>query len=429
MNAPDLVVIAIGVLAFALVSRRAEDGALTAPLVFVLFGLAVSPSMLDLMRLPFRSAFMHGLAEITLALVLFTDAARIDIRRLNAQHDLPLRLLGLGLPLSIAAGVLLAVLMFPHMSLWEAGLLGVILAPTDAALGQAVVCNPRVPVRIRQALNVESGLNDGIAFPVLLVLLSLTSTAAESREPAEWLIFIVRQLTLGPLVGVAVGYAGAILVERAAARRWMNLTFLRISVLTLVLLAYGGAELIEGNGFIAAFAAGLLVGVRSHVQCCEALEDFAETEGQLLSLIVFLLFGATMVPTILADVSWIQAAYAVLSLTVVRLACVAASLVGTKLRLSTVLFLGWFGPRGLASILYLLLIIEPGDVSAGSDIFATVVLTVFLSVLAHGVTAAPAARLYGSHMGRLERLGKRPEHCPVDPFPVRPAIGRGHRAP
>ncbi|MFP5212393.1 MAG: cation:proton antiporter [Acidobacteriota bacterium] len=417
MEAHDLVLITIGVVAFSLFSRRAEKGILTSPMAFMLFGLLISPTVLDLMEIQFHSALINDLAEITLALALFTDASRINIQELDTQHDLPLRLLGIGLPLTIAAGMGVALLLFPGVTVWEAGIIGVILAPTDAALGQSVVNNPRVPVRIRQALNVESGLNDGLAFPALLVFLSLASTSVEGRDFTGWLVFIGKQLVIGPLAGAFVGYTGAVLADHARKREWMSHIFLQIYVLALALLAYGFAELIGGNGFIAAFAAGLTVGAKSSI-LCQPLEDFGETEGQLLSLIVFLLFGSTMVPRGLESIGWRDVAYAVLSLTAVRMGPVALCLWGKGLKSSTVAFLGWFGPRGLASILYLLLIFERGGVSASNEIFSTVVCTVLFSILAHGMTASPGALLYANHMEKLKEK-KMPEHKDVHEFPTR----------
>lgn len=419
MNIPDLTLVAAAVFAFALISRRAEAGVVTAPMAFVVFGLLVSPAALDVVAIPYHTAFINDLAELTLVLTLFTDAARIDLRRLNAQHSLALRLLGLGLPLTMAAGAGAALLLFADMNLWQACLLGAILAPTDAALGQAVVTNERVPLRIRQALNVESGINDGLAFPALLVFMSLVGVAEETRGFGDWLVFIAKQLVLGPAAGVVVGLVGGTLVEIAVQRRWMNHVFVQISVLSLALLAFGGADLIGGNGFMAAFCAGLSVATRSKA-LLQSVEDFGETEGQLLALIVFLLFGATMASRAVADVGWLDVLYAVLSLTVVRMVPVALSLIGSRLQSSTVVFLGWFGPRGLASILYLLLIVEAGDTEATGDLFTTVVTTVFLSVLLHGVSASPAAQAYGAHMARLvKREGAGVEHRPVFPFPTR----------
>lgn len=305
------------------------------------------------------------------------------------------------------------------MGLWSACLLGVILAPTDAALGQAVVMNERVPLRIRQTLNVESGINDGLAFPALLVFMSLVGLAEETRGLADWLVFIAMQLVLGPLAGIAVGLIGGTLVERAVKRRLMNHVFVQISVLSLALLAFGGAELIGGNGFMAAFCAGLCVATRSRA-LLESIEDFGETEGHLLALIVFFLFGATMASQAVADIRWLDVIYAVASLTIVRMLPVALSLIGSRLYPATVFFLGWFGPRGLASILYLLLVIEAGDETVTGDLFVTIATTVVLSALLHGLSASPAARAYGARMQRLERdRGAGVEHHPAFPFATR----------
>ena len=417
MEPNDLALLALGVFAFALVSGRAERGVVTSPMAFTLFGLLVGPAVLGLVRLPLNTAFIDGLAEITLVLVLFTDASRIDLTRLDRQHILPIRLLGIGLPLSVLAGMGLGALLFPGLSWWEAGLLGAILAPTDAALGQAVVNNPKVPERVRQALNVESGLNDGLAFPALLVFLSLAG-GAEARAPGGWALFVAGQLVLGPIVGAAVGTIGAWAVGRAARGGWMDKVFLQISVLSLALLAYGAAGIVGGNGFIAAFVAGLVVGTRSRV-LQGPLKDFAEVEGQLLSLVVFLMFGATMLPDALGSIGWLDLLYAVLSLTAVRMVPVALALLGTGLAPLTVLFIGWFGPRGLASIIYLLLVFEGGETGTNTSLFATVTLTVFVSVLAHGITASPAANAYGRYMGRREKRDRKPEHARVEPFPTR----------
>ncbi len=428
MNTPDVFVIAAGVFAYALFSRKSETGSVTGPIVFTVFGLLIGSAVLDLVDLPVENAFINELAEITLVLALFTDASRIDVRRFDRQHNVPLRLLGFGLPLAILLGTGLALVIFPSFDLWHAAILGITLAPTDAALGQAVITNEKVPVRIRQALNVESGLNDGLAFPVLLIAVSLALEAESGRSAGEWGVFIAKQVVLGPMAGLLVGFAGAYLVEFAHKRRWMNHIFLQISVLGLAILAFSGAELIDGNGFIAAFVAGMVVGTRSR-HLLEAIEDFGETEGQLLNLIVFLLFGAVLLPSIFSDIGWQHVVYAVLSLTFVRMLAVALSLIGARLLPVTVVFLGWFGPRGLASILYLLLIIERGKPAGMSDISATVLLTVLLSILLHGVSASPAARAYARRLKRSHANSTVLERQPVFPFPTRIRLARAKQPP
>lgn len=420
MSPAELAAVALGVFAFALVSRRAEAEFLTAPMTFAVLGLVAGPAGLGLVELPVGHAFVDGLAGLTLGLVLFTDAARINVSRLGREHTLPLRMLGLGLPLTIFAGILAALALLPGLSLGEAALLAVILAPTDAALGQAMVMNPRVPVRIRQALNVESGLNDGLVFPFLLIAASLaTAPGAIAPTLSPDVATIAGNLLLGPLAGAVVGGLGAEVLERMNTRAWVTPVFLRLAVVALAVLAYAGAEAMHGNGFLAAFVAGLLTGARAPA-VRRALEDFGEAEGQLLSLLVFLLFGALMLPRAVEALEWRHVAYGLLSLTVVRMVPVALSLSGLRLRPRTLLFLGWFGPRGLASILYLLLIEESFSIAPHDDIAATVGVTVFLSILAHGITAAPLARHYGRRMETARQRGQAaPEHASCHAFSLR----------
>jgi NhaP-type Na+/H+ or K+/H+ antiporter len=395
MAATGLAIIALGIIAYGLVSSRLEGSLITVPMAFVAFGWLVGGGGLGLAEISPDHGFIHFLAELTLILVLFSDAARIDLKRLIADHNLPQRMLLIGLPATVLLGILAAVAVFPGMSLMEAALIAAILSPTDAALGQAVVSNPVVPVRIRQALNVESGLNDGIVLPLVLVF-------------AIW-------ATLGPLAGVIVGYAGARLIDWAAEAKWMSEPFEGITILALALLAFTGAEAVGGNGFIAAFAAGLIFGARLRHRCA-FLFEFMETEGQFLVLLVFLIFGATMLPEALHAMNWQVLLYAVLSLTVVRMAPVALSLSGTGLSTSSKAFLGWFGPRGLASVLFALLIVEQYDIAHEEEILACIIVTVALSVLLHGLTAAPVAKAYGT---MVARRGECEEAKPVSEMPVR----------
>ena len=418
METGDLLIITLVVFLYGLFSQWGERGSLTGPMVFTAFGFVAGAAAFDVVDLSVNGGFVHGLAEITLVLVLFTDAARIDVSRLGAEHDVPLRLLGIGLPLTMILGTGAALLIFPDLGFWEAAVLAVILSPTDAALGQAVVSNPAVPVRVRQALNVESGLNDGIAFPVLVICLALAVETEESRGALEWAMFVAGQLSLGPLAGLVVGVAGSALVAWAYRHKDMNRVFVQISVLALALLAFGTAETIGGNGFIAAFVAGMVVGTRSRL-LLDAVDDFGETEGQLLNLVVFLIFGAVLLPSALPEIGIRHAIYAVLSLTVLRMVPVALGLIGTKLQRSTVLFIGWFGPRGLASILYVLIISEgEGEALAGlGDIVSVAYLTVLLSILLHGLSASPLARAYGQHIERAQEAAA--EQRKVFSFPTR----------
>ena len=418
MNPLVAALIAGGVLAFGLLSRRFEGSVLTPPLAFVALGMALAPDGLGLLDVEVGEGLAHLLAEFTLVLVLFGDAARIDVRALRRELGLPVRLLALGLPLTFLAGFGLAVWLLPELGLAHAALLAAILSPTDAALGQAVVSDSRVPLRVRQALNVESGLNDGLALPAVLILAALAGAGPDSgRSGVEWLGFAALQVTVGPTAGLAVGWLGARAVHGAAARGWVSEPFEQLSGLALALLAFAGAELAGGNGFIAAFTAGLTFGTVAR-GFCEGLYRFVEAEGQLLVLLVFLLLGCALAWPALREASAASWLYALGSLTLVRMLPVAIALVGSGLQPVSLLFLGWFGPRGLASLLFALLVAGPQVMPAGTPIFSTVILTVLLSVLLHSVSAAPVARRYGAHLlARREQAAH--EHAAVTAHPLR----------
>lgn len=400
MDLVSFAIIVAGLLAYSLISGRLQGTIITAPLVFILFGFTVGSGGLDVADVDLSHSAIHVVAEFTLILVLFSDAARIDLNRVRQDHDLPLRMLVIGLPLAIGAGTLIALHLFPAFSLWEATLLAALLAPTDAALGQAVVAAKVVPVRIRQAINIESGLNDGIALPAVLLFAAFASAQHVSQEAGEWIRFGLLQVTLGPLVGVAVGYVGARLLDEAAERGWADAPFQGIGILSLAAFSFAAAELVSGNGFIAAFIGGMVFGNTIRHPCI-FLFEFMESQGQLLMLITFLIFGTTLLPEGIAHFNLTILLYAVLSLTVIRMVPVAIALLGTGLSLPTQLFLGWFGPRGLASILFVLLILEESHLKHHEELLSITVVTVALSALLHGVSAAPLSRLYGRLAGRM----------------------------
>ena len=417
MNIGAFILIACFVFGFGLVSKRLAVSPLTPPLVFVGLGIAFGPWGLGWLRFDVEHGAMHVLAELTLILVLFGDAARIDLSALRQELGVPIRLLAIGMPLTILFGGLAAKWMFPELGWLEAAVLGAVLAPTDAALGQAVVSNPAVPTRVRQALNVESGLNDGIVLPVVLVLAALASMGAEmTRSASDWARFAALQVTLGPLVGVAVAWLGNRLLKWSTAKGWIEPPFERLMGLALALLAFTCAEHVGGNGFIAAFVSGMMLGHWTRGRC-EWLYDFLEAEGQLLMLLVFLAFGVSFAAPAVETASWSTVAYAVLSLTVIRMVPVAIALIGTGLRLPTVLFIGWFGPRGLASILFGILVLDEADLPLEAQIFELVMLTVLFSVVAHGLSAAPLARRYGAMAA--DRAHCAEEHQEVMEHPLR----------
>lgn len=413
MNPVAVLTIAIALLAYGLVSRRIQGSILTGPMLFAAFGFAVGPDGAGLVPLRVSHEGLHLLAEITLILVLFSDAANLDLRQLRRDHNLPVRMLTIGLPLSIMLGAALALGLLAGFSIWEALLLAAILAPTDAALGQAVITNPVVPVRIRQTLNVESGLNDGIAFPFVLVFATVATMADAGQQVSDWVLFAIKQMGLGPLAGIAVGFVGAKLVAFCHRADWMSETAEGIVALALAFAAYQAAELIGGNGFISAFAAGLSFG-NTLGRHCKFLFEFADAEGLFLILLTFMAFGSAMIPMALPDFNLVYLLYAVLTLTVIRMLPVSVALLGTGVSPVTSAFLGWFGPRGLASVLYVLVVLEGAEMPHKHEIFVICTLTIMLSILLHGFTAVPAARWYGR---QSEAMGECEENRPVSERP------------
>lgn len=415
MDLSSLAIITAGLLLYSLISGRLSRTIITAPLVFIMFGFMVGPGVLDIAHVDVGNSAIHYMAEFTLILVLFTDASRIDLMQVRRDHNLPARMLIIGLPLTIFVGTVVALQLFPAFSFWEAALLAALLAPTDAALGQAVLSAKVVPVRIRQAINIESGINDGIALPAVLLFAAFANAEHDVSGASEWIQFGLLQLTLGPLTGIVIGFVGARCLDSAAERRWANTSFQGIGILSLAVLTYVAAELIGGNGFIAAFIGGIVFG-NTVRHPCTFLFEFMETEGQLLMLITFLVFGAALLPQGIALANPTFVLYAVLSLTVIRMIPIALSFVGARLRLPTQLFLGWFGPRGLASILFVLLILEESAMLHRDELLSITVITVALSAILHGISAAPFAKLYGR---MTAEMGECEENRPVAEMPLR----------
>lgn len=404
MSEANLLLVLVGIALFALFSGPISRGSFTPPMVFVLLGLILSPVGFGWIDLTVDNKVVHVIAEVTLILVLFTDAARINLKSLWSDHDIPVRLLLVGMPLTILAGVLVAMAVLPELLIIEALVLAIILAPTDAALGQVVVSSPRVPERIRQSLNVESGVNDGIALPALLFVISFAVAVHANENDTNWVSFVAQQLILGPLAGILIGWAGGWAVNAAIGRGFLSHEFCNIYLLSLAFIAYLAADEIGGNGFIAAFSAGVAIGnTLKHIN--EEIFEFAESEGQLLNLIIFFLFGVALLPQAWGHVSWDIVVYALLSLTLIRMVPVFLSLIGKHLRWETTIFLGWFGPRGLASILFVLLVLEHAKITHESLVFNTVIVTVALSVLLHGLTALPGVSAYAAALKVCERRG------------------------
>jgi len=386
--------IALVVLAYAAVSRRFEGTPLTAPMVFTGAGLLAGESVTGLVDPEPSGETVRLLAEATLAIVLFGDAARIELRALWQERRVPDRLLGIGLPLTIVAGFVVALLVFGSMAWPEALLLAVVLAPTDAALGQAVVTLTSLPSRVRQGLNVESGLNDGICVPIFTVVLAIASTEAGLISEQHAARLLAEQIGYGILLGGAAGGAAAAVIVLAEPRGLVATSWLQIVPVAGAILAYTSAAAVGGSGFIAAFVGGMVFGgLRRRVG--GEVGYMVDQLGALLAAATFVVFGAVLLEPSLDNVTWAVAGYAVLSLTVVRMFPVAIAMAGTGARRPTVAFLGWFGPRGLASIVFAVLLVEAeGKLPSEGTLLTTIFVTIGLSVLLHGLTAAPLARRY-----------------------------------
>ena len=373
---------------FGLVSGRLEKTAVTPPILFTVAGILAFP-VVNTVAGRHEAHWFLGLAEIGLVLLLFTDASRTNLKVLSNIRELPARLLSVGMLLTILLGAIAAKLVFPQFSLWEAGILAAILAPTDAGLGQVIVESPRVPMRVRQALNVEAGLNDGLSVPFLLFFIAM---AASGGGEASFMRFIGEQLGLGVVVGLVIGLAGGWLLEVARRANWMAESYLQITVVALPVCCLLASNAVGASMFIAAFVAGLAVQVPFKHAGKHSVE-FTEEWGQILNLSVFFLFGLIVA----RDHRMLGVApfvYATLSLTVVRMVPVAIALAGSGLDRATVAFIGWFGPRGLASIVLGLVYLEqekrlPGEGATRLAVMATVLL----SILAHGLSAGPGIQL------------------------------------
>jgi sodium/hydrogen antiporter len=417
--------IAVMLLAYGAVSGRLRSTPVSQAMVFVALGLLVGSRALDLVEVDAATQFVRHLAEATLTLVLFTDAVRVNRGRLRRESGLPARLLGIGLPLTIVTGTLAALALFPELNLWTAAALATMLAPTDAALGLPVVTNPRLPSRIRQGLNVESGLNDGVCVPLLIIFLTMAQ-AEEGIGQVEPVKVVLEEIGFGVVGGVVAGALGAWVLRAFARRGWMEGTWRQIDAVATALLAYTLAAALGGSGFIAAFTAGIVFGIVAADHAEEAT-FLAEQTGELLNAVTFLLFGALLLGPALGELDWSIALYAIASLTLLRMLPVALAMVGSGMRRVTVWFVGWFGPRGLASIVFVLILLEATELPERSLMLTVVTWTVALSVYAHGLTAWPGAARYADwYHAHHQHHGVMPEAVPVaEQRPRVPAVTSG----
>jgi NhaP-type Na+/H+ or K+/H+ antiporter len=410
------------------VSRRLTQLNVSGAMFFTTAGLLAGP-VLGLLDLHVEGEQVKLLAEITLTLVLFADASRISLRALRHEFVVPARLLGVGLPLTIVAGTLIGAAIVPGLGLAEACVLAIVLACTDAALGQAVVSDVRVPSRIRQGLNVESGLNDGLCVPLFFIAIAIAETDAGTTSGSSAAQLVFEQIGYGLVGGIVAGAAGGLALQLAARRRLVEPHWLQILGVASALLAAGIANALGGSIFIAAFSGGFLFGTLRGGTGGE-VTYLIDEGGELFNAVTFTVFGAVILGPVLDEVTWQLALYAALSLTVVRMLPVALAMLGTGVRRPTLGFMGWFGPRGLASIVFAVILLDDTDLPHLDTLLLAITVTVALSVYAHGLTARPLTERYVAWWNAHSRDALPPmESVPAAEHPLRgEASGQPPRA-
>ena len=375
-------------------SKLLEKFNISGPMIFLLVGVILSPLGFDFIVIGLDSQGVKIIAEIALVIVLFSDSSSLSLKGLQSNWQIPVRLLLIGLPLTILFSTYVASIMFPHEPLLYILVMALILAPTDAALGKAVVTQKSVPKEIRSAINVESGLNDGIVFPVLITTLLLIIAHKEFGSDSSWGFYLLKQISFGVIVGAFSGFISAKTLTFVMKKEWVEDVYLNLSPVSIAILTYYIAEYIGGNGFIAAFVGGAFFGNFSTLFKSEQ-KLFLESEGEILILVSFLVFGLTFIPATYEQWSPKVIAYSFMSLTVFRMLPVVVSLVGVKIPMWSKLFIAWFGPRGIASILYVMTVAHSVEsIDLKDELFSIITLTILLSILLHGLSAKPLANLY-----------------------------------
>ena len=395
----ELAIFALFVFCYTLIAGRLERAPASGPIVFVASGFLMGPMVLGWFDGSVSRTEMRMLADLTLAVILFVDAANANLTVLKRQFQIPARMLFLGLPGVIVLGTLTAAVLFDNLSLLEAAILGTMLAATDAALGKAVITNQSVPTQIREGLNFESGLNDGLCVPILLVLIALAlAGGSEAGGTQHAMHLVIKELGIGLLVGLGLTAVAGWAMRWCRDQGWLTEIWKQVTVVALAIACFAVAQSLHGSGYIAAFVGGLLFGFmakKATHKLVLASEGLAET----LALLTWFIFGAAVIGRYIEFFTWEMLVYAVLSLTVIRMLPIFVSLAGTGQSLESKLFLGWFGPRGLASIVFAIIVLEKG-VTESKFIATVVAVTVILSLVAHGISANPLARVMGQKEGQ-----------------------------
>jgi len=387
---------------YSLSSRILDKTVLTGAMVFTVFGVLFGPDVLNILTFSVDNAELQLLAELTLALVLFTDAANANLSELKRSFAIPQRLIFVGLPLTILLGFAVGVMIFDSLTFLEIGVLATMLAATDAALGKSVIMNKAVPSRIRESLNFESGLNDGVCVPILFLFLTIsTAQHLQQSTVSLALTLLAKEIGIGLAVRAGMSLLGSWLIVRCHRLGWITEVWKPQIIVALAIACFTLAQSLHGSGFIATFVGGLLFGALAKEHKHELMNS-AEGAGETLGLITWVIFGSTVISQSIAHISWPVLIYSILSLTVIRMLPVGLSLIGTRLQTSEKLFIGWFGPRGLATIVFSIIVLN-ANLPGANTIAITAACTIVLSIFAHGISAVPLISVLAS---RLRRTGE-----------------------
>lgn len=385
-------VLAVLVLGYAVFSEQVNRRFIAPALIFMLLGMALGPFGLHLIEAGPGTEGYTSLAQLALTVILFSQAAKLRFDRIRLHGPVTLRLLIVGIPVSVLLGTLTAVALLPVLPWWEAVCLAAIVAPTEVALIEALLDDRRIPERVRHALSVESGFYDGFALAILLIALGLASQRTDPTG-ARWAWFIFSTEILSLLAGAAVGAVGGLVVARSRRQHWMTDTWAQLATLALAFICFQVGERMDASGFVAAFTGGLAFSLVTRRGSDDPLPtQVTDACAQLLELLVFAMFGAFAVVDGWRHADWRIVVFAVLVLFAVRIVAVLVALVRTGVPVSDQLFIGWFGPRGIGTVVLGLLVVNRGEIQSGGLIATVVVVVVTLSLVLHSLTTGPGIR-------------------------------------
>jgi NhaP-type Na+/H+ or K+/H+ antiporter len=371
----------------ALLSGLARRTFVSLPAVFVIAGFVLGDGVTGALHFAPRSPFVSELATVALVVILFRDGLEVDGELLQSHWGLPLRKLVLAMPIT-AVIVAVGTRLLTGLTWTESFLVGALLSPTDPVLSSSVVTNPRVPAVVRHSLNLESGLNDGLALPAVL---AFSAALASDGGHFVWWRFVIENIVLGFAVGVAVGFAAAWLAPRDV-RLQSGIPAHQRSLFALgtAFATYGLAVLTpHGNGLIAVYVGAIVLGVR-RPDIRRYFERQAADIVELVKLGIFVVFGTLLTLHGLFGSGWEAVGVVAITLLVARPVAVFSALAGTATDTATRAFMSWFGPKGVATMTFSLLVLGQG-IGAGSTIFNLAALTVFCSILIHGMTDTAGA--------------------------------------